>query len=135
MGRGKAPKTRSGLRGEPQLRSRLTVASARLHPDPQALRGDAELFAQLVSLYGKPPRRIWGENLEPFLSANAEALQVLYREHRFLPEAAVLDLIEAPMVLERLDRDTARLQTVWPLDRSSLVVLADAWGRPVDHAA
>lgn len=102
---------------------------------PHVLRGDAELFARLISLYDKPTDRIWTQDLEPFLSANDEALRVLYREHRFLPEAAVLDLIEAPMVLERLTRDAARLQTIWPLDRAALVVLADAWGRPVYHAA
>jgi len=117
------------------LQCRLAVATAALHPRPNQLRSDPELFRALLSLYGTTPERIWSERVQPFLTTDANPLAVLYEEHAALAEAAVLDLIEAPMVLERLRSDSARLQAIWPLDRSDLVLLSAAWGLPVYHAA
>ncbi len=108
---------------------------SKLHPQPGALRDDAELFQVLLALYAKPARSVWSEDVEPFVNSHEEALKLLYDEHRVLPEAHALDLIEAPLVLERLENDSARLARDWPLDRSSLRVLSAAWGRPIYEAA
>lgn len=133
MGRGKSPAraklTPDGLLG------RLDAAVRALHPEPKRLQHDAELFEALTALYGLPSREIWSSRLEPFFAVNAEALVVLYDEHRALPEAEILDLIEAPLVLELLERDSARLRAVWPGPASSLVLLAAVAGRPIYHAA
>jgi hypothetical protein len=121
--------------GTRNLQRELAMATAALHPRPNQLRSDPELFQALLLLYGVTPERIWSERLRPLLIVDAQPLAVLYEEHAALADAAVLDLIEAPMVLERLRNASAHLQAIWPLDRSDLVLVSAACGLPIYHAA
>ena len=118
-----------------RLQHGLVVVTAALHPQPERLRSDTELQRAILALYNVSPECAWTAHLLPFLVADTEPLRVLYEEHASLPEAKVLDLIEAPMVLERLRHDSARLQAIWPLDHSALVLLSAGWGSPIYHAA
>jgi hypothetical protein len=106
-----------------------------MRPHPKELRHDEELLQILLGLYGLPPDQVWQLRIRPFLEANSEALKVLYEEHEALPEAELLDLVEAPMILELLEEDSARLARVWPGPASTLLRLANAAGRPIAHYA
>jgi hypothetical protein len=121
--------------GERWLSGRLEAALSKVHPEPGELHDEADLVQILLALYAKPARSVWTQDVEPFLNSHEEALRLLYDEHRALPEAHLLDLIEAPLILERLENDSARLARDWPLDRASLRILSAAWGRPIYEAA
>lgn len=123
----------SGLfRGPADLLVCLRTVSISLHPEPTELRHDEELFEILLSLYGTTPTEIW-RRLRRFLETRREGLEILYAEHRSLPEAELLDLVEAPMILELLERDSARLSAAWPGSPAPLLRLANAAGTPIAH--
>lgn len=118
-----------------RLRDKLDSLARELHPRPASLTCNPRLFETLLALYDRPPDVIWREKLELFLDSHREPIELLYEEHRAFSEARVLDFIEAPMVIERLDHDGPRLVRDWPLDQQSLIVLSAAWGRPLYRAA
>jgi hypothetical protein len=116
------------------LRDKLWLTAAGIHPHATKLRSSDELFETLVRRYGLPANAIWSERLLPFLRSHREALNLLYAEHAVLPEAKLLDLVEAPLILERLSCDSRRLREAWPLPLSQLALLASAWGEPLPAA-
>jgi hypothetical protein len=117
------------------LRSHLYGALAGLHPEPRSVRSSDVLLDVLIGLYDLPESAIWRDVVAGFMDAQRPALENLYDEHSAFPEARILDMVEAPLVLERLDRDSARLVARWPLALSELETLANAWGVPLFLAA
>jgi len=117
------------------LLRRLRVVVEKLHRDPLLIRSDPRVFAALVRLYPFPVREIWQRAVEPYVLAQWAMLDRLYDEHAALPVARVLDLVEAPLVLERLDHDVRRLERAWPLGHSLLDEVASSWGVPVGQTA
>jgi hypothetical protein len=116
MGRGKTPLT-TRTPGVRWLRQQLKRAAAAHHPRPRSLRRDRALFNGALALYGEAPREVWVEHVEPFLGANGDEIDALYRS---TPRHELLDLIEAPMILERLAADRRRVERLWPAERASL---------------
>jgi len=117
------------------LHQQLISAASSLHPRPERLGSDPRLRDALLALYGEEPQRFWGGRVKAFLERNNEALSILYEEHGVLGGTPLLDLVEAPLVLERLENDQARLAANWPLALSELVRLAAAAGTPIHDAA
>lgn len=75
--------------------------------------------------------RIWSEDVDPFLREHDAALANLFREHRAWASVALLDFLELPVILERLENDSLHLQQVWPLAPSLLDEVCSAWGAPI----
>jgi hypothetical protein len=113
----------------------LKLVATSFHPAPEQLGHDEGLMQALLELYPMALLDLIEKLLAPFVEANTDALGVLYREHAVFPEAELLDLVEAPMILELLERDSARLASIWPGSPAPLIRLADAAGIPIAHFA
>ncbi|MDO8184659.1 hypothetical protein Q5424_04840 [Conexibacter sp. JD483] len=91
--------------------------------------GDSELFDVLLGLYDRSPDEIWSEVVSPWLDARDSKLQLVYAEHQALADdTRLLDQPHAPMLLERLEHDRARVIERWPYAISELEALQDVWG-------
>jgi hypothetical protein len=91
--------------------------------------GDTELFDVLLGLYDRSPDKVWSEIVRPWMDACLSKLQLVYAEHQALAnDTQLLDQPHAPMLLERLEHDRARLVDRWPYEISELEALQDVWG-------
>ena len=116
------PHTRS------QLEEFLTQSVAQLHHDPTRLHEDPCLFTELLALYDRPPRVIWEEHIDPFITENQLGLTRAYDDHAVLDGGEEFDLPELLLILERLENDRLRLSRRWPRDPAALERLGDVWG-------
>jgi hypothetical protein len=136
MVRGKADSTgccKSSGRGDDaqindRLRARAETAAVSLHPHPEALSHNPQLWNALCGLYGQEGADFADATLEHFLSESADSLRVIFRRHGEVALARCLDEYEGVLVLERLQNDRAHLVEVWPFSEQELQEVADAAG-------
>jgi len=94
-----------------------------------AATADTELFDVLLGLYDRSPNKVWSEIVRPWMDARLSKLQLVYAEHQALAnDTQLLDQPHAPMLLERLEHDRARVVDRWPYEISELEALQDVWG-------
>jgi len=92
-------------------------------------RADTELFDVLLGLYDRSPDEVWSEIVRPWMDARLGKLQLVYAEHQALAnDTQLLDQAHAPMLLERLEHDRARVVERWPYEIGELEALQDVWG-------
>lgn len=124
----RGPRTDAVDMGRAALRDRLAASVRRLlgYVEKEC---DCEVFETMLSLYQVAPGRVFEEVIEPWMRSRAHRLQLVYGEHRALPgDTHLLGCPEALLVLERLDRDRARLAATWPHATADLAAVEDAWG-------
>jgi hypothetical protein len=110
---------------EQDLMERLTAFVASVHPAPARLRTDPEVRSVLIELYGRDYDEIWA-TLRRYFDENGAAFAVVYALHAGIGDE-LFDLVELPLMLERLERDTNRLRRVWPLSVLEYDRLPDLW--------
>jgi hypothetical protein len=109
------------------LRQHLQDWMKELHGRPDRLRDDPELLSSLLPLaQGDEIGR-----LSDFVAARRPDLEVLFTSHERWPDVAVLDLVEAILVLELLERAPFTLASCWPRPWRELARLAEHWAVPI----
>lgn len=114
-----------GEMNEQELMERVTAFVASVHPAPARLRTDREARDALIALYDFDYHQIWA-TLSKYFNENAAAFGALYSMHAGTGDD-LFDLIELPLMLERLERDKARLRRAWPLAFWEYDRLPDLW--------